>query len=97
MNAHVGAHDEHGAGGVIDPRQRSHRNHLALGVAHLELLDLLGIGTKLRGGLHVDLPSAAKGIEVVDVLSAHVDLERGEHVRDRHLQRLDLGAVDVHV
>ena len=48
-------------------------------------------------GLDVHLPVPAELVEAVDVERAQVHLQRLVHVVERHAQRLDLGAVDVHV
>ena len=64
-------------------------------VAHIELLEDVGAGAESGVGLDVDLPGAAELVELIDVISPHVDLERGKDVLDWHLERLDLGAVDV--
>src|SRR4029077_1750312 len=53
-------------------------------------------GTGFGIGLDVDLPGAAELVELIDVISSHVDLEGGKDILDRHLERLDLGSVDVH-
>ena len=80
--------------------ERAQRHHLALALAgagaDIELLEDVGTGAGAGVGLDVDLPGAAELVELVDVVPAHVDLEGGKDVLDRHLERLDLGAVDVH-
>ena len=62
-------------------------------VAHLQLPDVVDAAAEPGVGLDVDLPGAAKIVEVVDVVRAQVDLQGVEHVAQRHAQRpcLDRG------
>jgi hypothetical protein len=89
-----------GPGAVLGAQERAQRHHLALALswagAHIELLENVGTGAGARVGLDVDLPGAAELVELIDVIPAHVHLESRKDILDRHLQRLDLGAVDVH-
>ena len=71
-------------------------NALARAGAYIELLEGVCTGAGAGVGLDVDLPGAAELVELIDVKPAHVDLESSKDVLDRHLERLDLGAVDVH-
>jgi len=57
------------------------------------LLDVLLAQAEARIRLHIDLEDAAKFVELVDVARSKIGPERREHVVDRHLQRLGLGAV----
>ena len=42
------------------------------------------------------LPGTSEEVELVDVEPAHVNLERGKDILNRHLEGFDFGAVDVH-
>ena len=94
---HVVAGDLDRPGAVAHLGHRPQRHHVAVGVAHLELLDGFRVGAEGRVGLDVDLPGAAEAVEVVDVVAAQVRLQRVEDVGQRHPHRLGLLAVDVHV
>ena len=94
---HVVAGDLHRPGAVAHLGHRPQRHHVAVGVAHLELLDGLRVHAEGRVGLDVDLPGAAEAVEVVDVVAAQARLQRVEDVGERHPHRLGLLAVDVHV
>jgi hypothetical protein len=77
--------------------ERGQRDHLALGISHVEAPDVLGLGARPLVGLHEDAVDAPVLVEVVDVERAQVDLQRRGDVGDRDAEGLGLGAVDVHV
>ncbi len=100
--------DGHGAVVVVagddlrtgdDPqaRDRAQRHHLARAVAHVDLPDVGNVGAVVGLALHVDLPGAAKQVEVVDVDAAQRRLQRGEDIADVEAERLRLGAIDVEI
>ena len=60
----------------LDRGERRQRNALALVVADIEASDVLGVGAIVALGFDVDLPLAAKAIEVIDEISAHERLDR---------------------
>ena len=53
--------------------------------------------TEVLVGLGADLIHAPEEVEIVDVGRAEIDLQRVEHVRQRHVQHARLGAVDLEV
>ena len=67
---HVVAGKLHRPGRLVHTGHGAQRHHVAVRVAHLELLDGLGIRAKGRVGLNVHLPRAAKPVEVVDIVAA---------------------------
>src|SRR5262249_46311736 len=69
----------------------------ASGVAHVDLVDVVDVVAKRRLGLHVDLPSAAEHIEVVNVKAPQRRLQCIEYVGDLHPQHLRLVAVDIEI
>ena len=77
--------------------ERPHRHHSALGVADVNLVDVVDIVAKRRLGLHVDLPGAAEHVEVVHVKAPQRRLKGVEYVGDLHSEHLRLVAVDVEV
>ncbi len=77
--------------------ERADRHHLALGVPHVHLEDVVDLAAEVLVGLDVDLPGAAEQVEVVDVEAAERALQRGEHVVDVDAQRLRLVAVEIEV
>ena len=68
--------DDRRAAGVLDVDQRAQRHALAVGVADLQLADVLDAHAVARVGLDVDLPVAVLEGEVVDVGRAEVGLQR---------------------
>ncbi len=93
----VVARDHHGPIDAAHVDQRVERDHLAAGVADLDLVDVFDLIAERAVGHDVDLPVAAEGVEVVHVQRAEIDLQRLVQVVDRHAHRADLGPVDVHV
>ena len=87
--------DDGRPGGVLDVDQRGQGHAVALGVADLQLADVLDAHAVLRVGLDVDLPVAVLEGEVVDVERAQVGLEGVVDVVERHALGLGLLAVDV--
>src|SRR2546421_130083 len=69
---HVVPDDLRRAGRVAHLCDRPEWHHVAVSVAHLDLLDVRGIGAKWGVGLNVYLPGAAEAVEVVDVVTADV-------------------------
>ena len=94
---HVVAHDHHRPAGPLHVGKRAQRHHLAELVADLQVADLVGLIAERLVGQQVDLPRAAELVEQVDVVPAHVDLERVERVLHVDLERLAFRAVDVEV
>ena len=91
---HVVAHHQHRPAHVAHRGEVRQRHHLALAVAHLQLLDVVDRLAERVLGLDVDLPGAAEAVEVVDVVRPERRLQRRAHVVDRHAPVLGLGAVD---
>ena len=79
-----------------DVDQRAQRHHLAVLVADLDQVDVLDAVAEAALGLDGDLPVPAELVEAVDVERAEVNLQGLVDVVERHAQRVDLGAVDVH-
>ena len=52
---------------------------------------------KTAPGLDVDLPDPAELVELIDVHRAHVRVQRGKHVSERHPHLLGLLPIDVDV
>ena len=77
--------------------QRAHRHHAALGVAHVDALDIVLALAKRRVGLDIDLPGAAEHIEVVDVETAQRRLQRVEDIADLDAEHLGLVAIDIEI
>ena len=70
------------------------RNHLAGVGAHVVTVQVACIHAERLVGLHEDTIGAVVVIEVVDVLRAHEDVERGGNLRERDAHRLGFLAVD---
>ena len=70
------------------------RNHLAAVGAHIKIVQVLGRHAEWLVGLHKDAIGAVVVVEVVDVLRAHEDAERGGDLRKRNAHRLGLFAID---
>ena len=68
---------------ILQLRYRAQRDHLARGVAGLEVGHLCHGGAERGVGLRHDVPRAAKIVEIVDVKAAEVDLQRLENIGDR--------------
>ena len=68
----------------LEARQRREGHHVALAVAHVKLPELLGLGPVLPFRLHVNLPLAAKPVEVVDEVGAHEGLQGSVDVGQFH-------------
>ena len=77
-----------------DLHQRAQRHHVALGVARLQLQDVLWMHAEVGIGLCDDLIGAPEAIEVVDVQRSQIHLHGLKDVRDSHALRL--GAFTVH-
>ena len=80
---HVVAVDDERTGVVFHGRQRADGNHVALGVADLQA-HILRLHAEGYVGLDGDLPGAAEEVEVVDVQSAQLGLQRVEGVTEHH-------------
>src|SRR4029077_1813053 len=67
---------------ILQLGDRAERNHLARVIACLEQTDLCS-GRAERGiGLRHHMPGAAEIVEIIDVESAKINLQRLEYVRD---------------
>ena len=77
--------------------ERAERHQRAGRAADLEPQDVVAVEAEALVGLGADLVDAAEEVEVVDVGRAEIDLQRVEDVRQRHVQHLRLGAVDLEV
>ena len=80
---------------VAHGHHRAQRHHAALGVARLEVEDLLLARAERRIGLRNDLIAAAKEVDVVDVHRSEVHLQALEHIGQWHTLALGLGPIDV--
>ena len=88
--------DAVGAAGFFQPRDRAERDHFAAAVARLELRDRVGIDAELRFGLGVNLPGAAKQIEVVHVNRAEIGLQRLADIGHADAHAFGFLAIDLH-
>ena len=79
------------------PHQRAQGNHLVPAVAHLKFVDILDAMAILTFGLKSDLPVATEPVEAIDIERPQVNLRRLVDILDTHAERLNLGAVHVHV
>src|SRR4051794_19175779 len=91
---HVVAHDEDRPADMLDGGEVGEGNHLAGAVAHLELLDVVDLLAKRVEGLDIDLPGAAKAVEVVDVIGAESRLQSRANVVNGYAAVFRLGAID---
>ena len=73
------------------------RDHAALRIADINLIDVVDIVPKRRFRLHVDLPRAAEHVEVVDVEAPQRRLQGVEDVADLDAEHLRLVAIDIEV
>ena len=60
---------------LLDRGQRGERHRVAVGVAHVELAEVVGVGPVVALGLDVDLPLPPEPVEVVDEAAAHEALQ----------------------
>src|SRR5262249_4861502 len=72
-------------------------NEVAPGSPHAHPEDVLYRFAVRSVGLHLDLPSAAEAIEVVDVGSAHRGLQCAEDVPDRDSQGFGAFAIEIQI
>src|SRR5207249_8681685 len=68
----------------LDLGQRGKWNHLTFVVPHVELADVFGLGAILAFRLDVNLPLAAKAVEVVYEQPAHESLDGAVDIADGH-------------
>src|SRR5207237_2055384 len=68
----------------------------AISIAHVEQAKVFGFGAKFTLSLHIDLPLAAKAVEVIYKRAAHKRLERFVNFAQVHPLLEDLVAVHVH-
>ena len=64
-------------------------------VAHPKVVDVARAQPKRRIGLRVDLEHAAEFVELLDIGGAEIGRERREHLIDRNVHGLRLGAIDI--
>ena len=76
----VKAHRKFGAELRLDRGERGQRNAFALIVADIEAADVIGAGAILALGFDIDLPLAAKAIEIIDEIAAHERLDGAVHI-----------------
>src|SRR6185437_6084069 len=69
------------------------RHHVAARRSHVQAVDRVRRGARLRFGLRGHLVGAAEEVEVVDVGAAQEGLQAGENARDRYAQGLGALAV----
>src|SRR5260370_21592678 len=82
---------------ILQLGDRTQRDHLARGIARLQQAHLSG-GRAERGiGLRHHVPRATEIVEIVDVKSAEVNLQRLENVGDRDVLLLVFDAVPGYV
>ena len=77
--------------------QGADRDHLCLGVAHIDPVDVVHFFAKRGLGLDIDLPCAAEHVEVVDVVAAERRLQGIEDIGDLDAEHLRLVAVDIEI
>ena len=80
-----------------DLRDRAERDHVALAVAHHQVLDVARRQAELRIRLRIDLEGAAELVELVDVGRAQVGRQRREDLVGRDVQGLGLDPVHLDV
>ena len=93
----VVARDHHGPGALADVHQRLQGYHLSLVIAHIDQADGRNVLAEASGGLQVDLPVSAEGVEVVHVVGPQIGFQRPVDVLHREPQSLHLGPIDLHV
>ncbi len=91
------AGDQLGALDLLDIEEGAQGHHLAFLVADIEILYVLGLQTIAVVGLDVDLKDLVEFVEQIDERRAQIGLEGLKHIRQRDLQGLRLGPVDVQV
>ena len=78
-------------------RQGAHGNHVAAPIPHVNAFDIVDALAKRGLGLQIDLPGAAKNIEVIDVVTAECGLQCIEDIADLDAEHLRLVAIDIEV
>src|SRR5438093_12351835 len=84
------------AGQGLDGGQRGERHGFAIPVAHVEQPEVSGFGAKFALSLNIDLPLAAKPVEIIYERAAHKRLERFINFAQVHALLQRLVAVHVH-
>ena len=84
----VVANNRRGSRDQLDIGDRAQRDEITLGRAHAHSKDIFDLLAICRVGLNLDLPGAAKAIEVVDIRAAHRGLQCAEYVANRDSQSL---------
>ena len=77
--------------------QRANWHGASVCVTHINLLNVIKLIAERRISLHVDLPGAAKSIEVVDIETPQRRLQGVENVADLNAEDLSLVTVDVQI
>src|SRR5262249_45141406 len=77
--------------------ERRERNHIAVVVAHVILIDVLFAAALLPFRLQEDPPLAAEAVELVQVETAQISLQRLVDVRNSHALFKRFVAVEVGV
>ena len=84
------------AGQGLDGGQRGERHWFAIPVAHVEQSKVFGFGAKFALSLNIDLPLAAKPVEIIYESAAHKRLERFINFAKVHALFQRLVAIHVH-
>src|SRR5205085_12450874 len=77
-------HCEFWAGTRFEFGQSGKGYHFSFAIPYVELPDIFGPGPVVALGLDVDLPLAAKPVEVIHKQSAHKSPDRAIDIVDRH-------------
>ena len=91
----IETHGEFRAAARLHTGDGAERDHLVVGVPHIEEADVLRLGPELAFGLDEDLPLPAEAIEVVHEVAAHEGLQRLADLREIDALLQDLVAIDV--
>ena len=89
--------DPIGPGDVFQFEHRPQRHDRALAISCFDLRDVFSAGTIRRVRLRHHAEGATEIVEVVDVDTTEVNLQRLEHVSDGHVLLLEFRAIDIRV
>ena len=87
--------DQRGAHRRRDLHQGAERDHVAVLVAHRQIVDVLEAQPEARIALHVNLEHAPELVELIDVARAEVAAEGGKHLIDGDAEPFRLHPIDL--
>ena len=73
----------------------SERDHVAVLVAHRQVIDVIQAQPEARIALHIDLEHASEFVELVDVARSKIAAEGRKHLVDRDAEPFRLHAIDL--